>query len=106
MNTVVKAQMCDFVRKQSSSCWETQRRTMPRSPSGNSGARAMQRSGSRAQEAIFTIDKRRVRGLSSEKIFVAVCERSLSHATEARGLLHTLRRNGSRNLESLARTIF
>ena len=39
------------------------------------------------REATFTIDKRRARGLSSEKIFV--CERSLTHATEARTASHT-----------------
>jgi hypothetical protein len=41
------------------------------------------------KEAIFTIDKRRTGSLSFEKIFVAVCERSLTHAMEARTAPHT-----------------
>jgi len=40
----------------------------------------MQRSVVSARNAILTIDKRRAGGLSSEKIFVAVCERLLTRA--------------------------
>jgi len=52
--------------------------------SGHSAAGAMQPSLPSVNGAIFAIDKRRTGGLSSEKIFVAVCERLLARATEAR----------------------
>ena len=45
---------------------------------GDSATHAMQRSGIERKEAIFAIDNRRARGLSSEKIFVAVCDRLLT----------------------------
>ena len=89
LNAAVKTRVCDFVRKDSVRVENRSEERYAVSLSGNSAARAMQRSGASPKEAIFTIDKRRVRGLSSEKIFVAVCERSLTHATEARTASHT-----------------
>jgi hypothetical protein len=44
-------------------------------PVGKIRRTRMQHSSPSAESAIFTIDKRRGRGLSSEKIFVVVCER-------------------------------
>jgi hypothetical protein len=75
LNAAVKTHVCDFVREDSVRVENRSEERYAFSLSGNSGARAMQRSGSSPKEAIFTIDKRCVRGLSSEKIFVAVCER-------------------------------
>jgi hypothetical protein len=67
----------------------TQRRTIRRFESGKSAAREIQPSSPSANGAIFAIDKRCGADLSSEKIFLAVCERSLTHATEARTASHT-----------------
>jgi hypothetical protein len=58
-------------------------------PVGETAARAIQRSLPSAKSASITIDKGRAGGLSSEKIFVAVCERPLTHAAEARTASHT-----------------
>jgi hypothetical protein len=89
MNTVVKAHVCDFRPERIVFVLGNAARNDASLPSGSSSARAMQRSGNERKGAIFTIDNRRARGLSSEKIFVAVRERSLSHATEAGTASHT-----------------
>jgi hypothetical protein len=81
--------VCDVVRMKSSSRRVTQRRTIRRFESGKSDAREIQPSSPSANGAIFAIDKRHAADLSSEKIFVAVCERSFTHATEARTASHT-----------------
>jgi hypothetical protein len=92
-NTAVKTRACDFVRKES---FRVEKRSddrcivpcreIPRRPDAVIIAER--------KRPHSTIDKRRCGSLSSEKIFVAVCERSLTHATEARTASHTLRRNG------------